>query len=117
VVLTSQESGNVSQILRATNRTLIGNQVVAADEAHDFAVYLHVKTARPRVLKIDCTNGRQEINPMRRVTELNHRILPREIFFRDVKTAKAKVVEDTKDLLGILLAQPNPSVEVTGVPG
>jgi hypothetical protein len=117
IVLTSQETGNVSQILRATNCTLINNQVVTADEANDFAVYLHVKTARPGVLKIDCTDGRQEIDPMWRVTELNHRILPHEILFRDVKTAKAKVVEDTKDLLGILLAQPNPSVKVAGVPG
>jgi hypothetical protein len=39
--------------LRPTNRTFVGNQGFTANEIDDFAIYLDVETAWPRVIKVD----------------------------------------------------------------
>ena len=70
--LANQNPGNVRQTPQTTNHTLVGNQVFTADEAHDLALVVCIKTARPRVLKIDCTDGRQEIDLTGQIAKLNH---------------------------------------------
>ena len=69
--LANQNPGNVRQTPQTTNHTLVGNQVFTADEAHDLALVVCNKTARPRFVKSDSTDGCQEIDPTGRIAKLN----------------------------------------------
>ena len=97
LVVHSFKGLDVHQVLRAPRRALIGSQTLQADKGHPQSPHNDVKALCPAWLEVHACRRRQEIDPVRWVTELDHGVIRDEIVSHKTKIPEPKIVERRND--------------------
>lgn len=93
LVVHSLKGLDVYQVLWAPRSALIGSQTLQADKGHPHSAQIDVKALCPAWLKVHARRRREEIDPVRWVTELDHGVIRDEIVSRKAKIPEPKLVE------------------------
>lgn len=112
----ASEPQDVGDVLRATGCPLACDQVLAADERHNDTSENDLDSASPRGVEIHAGDLREQVDAIRRVSQLHDAIVRCQVVMRDTDTAKAELFERDQEPVRVGGVRPDPRVEVTGRP-
>jgi hypothetical protein len=79
------ELGHIGQVLRPSNRPLVGNQVFTTNEWHLPTIYFEFHSPTPRLIKTNPIDAREEVDAVWWVTQLDNGVGIEKIFTGDIE--------------------------------
>ncbi|MCB0231127.1 MAG: hypothetical protein KDH90_18760 [Anaerolineae bacterium] len=91
-------------------------EVFQVDEVHGSAVQLNNNSICVTCIKLNAGQRRQQINAVGRITQLNDLVSDQKVIRSKAERSKTELVECCYRLECVSLVQPQPDVEIFGVP-
>jgi len=107
----------VCQVLMPPGSLSSYAEMLKINEAEEQIVHRHIHSGRVAHREFDPGQGRQKINPGRRLSELNDLILFQEVFCLKAKSAEPESLQRLLHTRRIRLFSFDPDVQVFGVAG
>jgi len=108
------EGSDIRQILRARRRPLVGEEIGARQERHRHVIDRRRNPSTPRVFELDTPQMRQQVDTVRRASELNDTIVGHETLGRKTDIRKSERREGVHDSIGIQAVSAHEQVEILG---
>ncbi len=79
------ELGHIAQVLVATDRFFVGDEVLTTHEWHEFTIDVEFHLPRLRIININAIDSREEVDAVWWVTQLDHGVGTQKIFTGDLQ--------------------------------